>query len=51
LQFEFYVSVFVIYCFPLCVVNFNFFSSFKPSTHIDENRELTIGVSERQSGG
>jgi len=23
----------------------------KPSTHIDENRELTIGVSERQTGG
>jgi len=24
---------------------------FKPSTHIDENRELTIGVSERQIRG
>jgi len=26
-------------------------SSFKPSTHIDENRELTIGVSERKTRG
>jgi len=24
---------------------------FKPSTHIDENCELTIGMSERQTGG
>jgi len=24
---------------------------FRPSTHIDENRELTIGVSERQIRG
>jgi len=23
----------------------------KPSTHIDENRELAIGVSEMQTGG
>jgi len=26
-------------------------SDFKPSTQIDENRELTIGVSERQIRG
>jgi len=34
-----------------CVSRIEFLSMLKPSTHIDENRELTIEVSERQIRG